>query len=607
MSKKNTIYQDLGKFFNINTYNNSELTKNKKIVIKGDSIDDVRKKGLELQQKSELEKKFFKNIDHGFQKAMQYEAARLPAYLDYEGMEYYPIIASALDLYMEEATLMNQEGKMLNIYSNNQRIKEALQNLFFNIVNVDTNLPYWVRNVVKYGDNFVLSLGEKGKGITNVRQMVNYEIERTEKMEDGKPVVKFKNRTTGDIHNIFEVLHFRLLGDSKYLPYGGSILNKIRRVWRQLILAEDSMLTYRLIRSADRRVYRIDVGNMDVDDIEEYIYKVASTFKKTQRVNFNDGQIDYRFNILGNDEDIYLPVRNGNSQTGVDTLPGMQNVDDIHDIEYLRDNLLTGLGIPKPFLSFQDASGGGKNMAQHDIRFAKKIVRIQRAMLQELNKLAVMHLFYLGFSKEEVYDFTLSLNNPSTQEETLRIELMQAKTNLYTDLTRTEGGIAAMSHTNAKRLLYNMSDEEIMIDLKQQRIERAVSQELENTAQIIKRTGAFDEVDKVYSSKQPMSSPFEDTQKSSEEGEMGGGDEFQSPSDLPEPEGLGDSYVKKYENLLNELSKTNNIQKTNNYIFDKNKKLNDNAKKIINEINNQYPTDKNDVLDDLNIEDLENI
>ena len=619
MANKNTAYQNLTKFFNINTYNTGDIDNSKRVILRGDSIEDIKRKGLELQQKTELERKFFKDIDHGFQKAMQYEAARLPAYLDYEGMEYYPIIASALDLYMEEVTNINDKGQMLNIYSNNFRIKESLEELMYDIVNVNVNLPFWTRSLVKYGDNFVNIYGEKKTGITNIRQLVNYDMERYEKVEDGKPVIRFKNRTSSELYNVFEVLHFRLLGDSRYLPYGSSLLNKVRRPWRMLVMAEDAMLTYRIIRAGDRRIYKIDVGNMDVDDIEEYIYKVATKFKKKPNINFDDGQIDHRFNILGNDEDIFLPVRNGNVQTGVDTLEGMKTTD-IHDIEYLRDNLFTGLSIPKPFLGFQDASGGGKNMAQHDIRFAKKVIRIQQCLLQELNKLAIIHLYLKGFTKEEVYDFKLSLNNPSTQEETLRVELLQAKTNLYNDLTRTEGGIAAMSHTNAKRYLYNMSDEEIILDLKQQKIERAVSQELENTPLTIKRTGMFDDIDNRYAPNEPLFSPDAEQSGGGDEPDMGGGDddEFQSPADLPEPEGLGDSYKRKnFNELIQELTdnkikkKDPNKEKITNDFVNKNKQLNEKTSQLILEMDgiikdkDSFNIKKTELDDDLDIDDID--
>ena len=505
--KGKTIYQELNSFLNLGgmdlqtaqpTVSASTPPKETKIIIKGTTPEEIHRKGLELQQKRELQNKFFRTTDRGFQKALQYEAARLPAYIDYEGMEYYPIISSALDLFMEESTTIGLNGKMLNIYSNKERIKMLLEEFFYDTVNVNVNLPFWVRNVVKYGDNFVLLYGERKKGITHVKQLVNYEIERFERIQNGKPLVKFKERMTGDEFNVFEIAHFRLLGDDKYLPYGSSVLNKVRRVFRQLVMAEDAMLTYRIIRAGEKKVFKIDVGNIDEDDIEEYIYKVATKFKKTAQVAPNDGQIDYRFNILGNDEDYFLPVRNANTQTGIDTLPGATNLDAIQDIEYLRDNLFVGLGIPKPFLSFQDAAGAGKNMAQYDIRFSKKINRIQQAMIQELNKMAMIHLYLLGYSGEDLSDFTLTLTNPSTQQELMKAELLREKAQTYTELTRAEAGIAAMSHTGAKRLLFNMSDREIVNDLKQQKMEKVVMQELMDSPVTIKKSGLFTDIDKRF-------------------------------------------------------------------------------------------------------------
>jgi hypothetical protein len=463
---KGTIYQEINQFFNRggfdtpdaqpNVSQSTPTSKEARIIIKGNSPEEIHKKGLELQQKRELQNKFFRTTDRGFQKALQYEAARLPAYMDYEGMEYYPLIASALDLFMEEATTIGMDGKMLNIYSNKERIKIHLEELFYDIMSINVNLPFWVRNTTKYGDNFVQIYGENKKGILTVRQLVNYEIERMDKFHNGRPIIKFKERISGNDFNIFEVAHFRLLADDKFLPYGSSALSKIRRVFRQLVLAEDAMLTYRIVRAGEKKVFKIDVGNIDDDDVEEYMFRVASNFKRAPQVDMNNGQFDYRFNILGVDEDYFLPVRNGNSVTGIDTLAGAENLDKIHDIEYLRDNLFTGLAIPKPFLSFQDAAGGGKNMAQYDIRFAKKIMRIQQAMIQELNKIAMIHLYYLGFDKEDLGNFTLTLNNPSTQQELLKTQLLREKAQTYSELTKSDnGGIAAMSHTEAKKLIFN--------------------------------------------------------------------------------------------------------------------------------------------------------
>ncbi len=643
---KLTIYQQLNKFLNLDGFGFHEQnpslqssvsaipSKENKVIIKGNTPEEIHKKGLELEQKRELQNKFFRTTDRGFQKALQYEAARLPAYIDYEGMEYYPIISSALDLFMEEATTIGFNGKMLNIYSNKERIKTILEEFFYDIVNVNVNLPFWVRNTVKYGDNFVLLYGERKKGITHVKQLVNYEIERFERIQNGKPFVKFRERMTGDEFNVFEIAHFRLLGDDKYLPYGSSVLNKVRRVFRQLVMAEDAMLTYRIIRAGEKKVFKIDVGNIDEDDIENYIYKVATKFKKIAQVAPNDGQIDYRFNILGNDEDYFLPVRNANTQTGIETLPGASNLDQIQDIEYLRDNLFVGLGVPKPFLSFQDAAGAGKNMAQYDIRFAKKISRIQQAIIQELNKMGMIHLYLLGYSGDDIKDFTLTLTNPSTQQDLLKSELMRDKAQTYTELTRNEGGIAAMSHTNAKRIIFNMSDREIVEDLKQQKMEKVIQQELQDSPVVIKKSGLFADIDKRYG--EPIEGmPAGGASGGTEQGGMPpagggmgappmggpeaggmppagggappmGGPETsglpnQSPSDLPPVVGDSvrsrrvlseDDYNKQIEKLVynssieperKKESKNKKIISENNKINDK---LNRDAENMINEIDN---------------------
>lgn len=649
--EKGTIFQRLNQFFDLDGFSFAPIEKggdNTKIIIKGNSPDDIKRKALEIEQQKKLQDKFFRTTDRGFQKALQYEAARLPAYIDYEGMEYYPIISSALDLFMEETTTIGPEGKMLNIYSNKERIKYLLEEFFYDIVNVNVNLPFWTRNLVKYGDNFVLLYGERKKGLTHVKQMVNYEIERFDRIQKGKPTVKFKDRMTGDEFNVFEIAHFRLLGDDKYLPYGSSILNKVRRVFRQLVMGEDAMLTYRIIRAGEKKVFKIDIGNLDEEDIEDYIYKVATKFKKTMQVQPNDGQIDYRFNILGNDEDYFIPVRNANVETGIDTLPGAQNLDEIQDIEYLRDNLFTGLGVPKPFLSFQDAQGGGKNMAQYDIRFAKKINRIQQSLIQELNKMAMIHLYLLGHDKEDLNNFTLTLTNPSTQQEMLKAELYREKAQVYTELTRGENGIAAMSHTEAKRLIFNMSDRQIVDDLKQQKMEKVVMQELADAPVAIKHSGLFADIDKRYADEE--AGEMGGQTGATEGGEMGGeggmppaelggeggglpamepggpatppaeGMPFQSPADLPpiQTEGMSQNVYDDYiENMI--FGKDNNYKqkkKTKEVLTEnetKNDSLNKNAENMISEIDDLLENSKSinkeydEEAEDVDIEDIENI
>jgi len=620
-NNKKTIYSQLNSFLNLDGFGfgaqqQKDTEQERKTIIKAETPEEINRIALEMQQREVIFDKFYKVQQHGFQKAMQYEAARQPAYVDYEGMEYYPLIASALDLLAEESTTIGDNGKVLNIYSKKERIKTILEDFFYGVANVNVNLHFWARNLAKYGDNFVYLLGEKGKGIRYVRQMVNFDIERKDEVKDRKARTIFRNRTTGDEFNLFEIAHFRLLGDDKYLPYGSSVLNKVRRVFRQLVMAEDAMLTYRILRAGEKRVYKIEVGNLDDKDIEAYVYKVATKFKKQQQVYNNTGQIDYRFNILGNDEDIFVPVRDGKS-TVIETLPGATNLDAIADIAYLRDNLFSGLGIPKPFLGFSGSAGEGKNLAQMDVRFAKKVNRLQQALIQELNKMAIVHLYLKGY-EDDLHEFSLTLNNPSTQADKLKTETMTAKIQLYTEATRNEGsGIAAVSHTWAKRNILGWSDKEIIDDFENQRMERAISQELQDTPVIIPKTGVFDDIDQKYGNpgaaaiqqQGPPPAPGEGQPESNQPPAGGATNAPQSPGDLPEPQGLvaggpaapapgaapkqesvrptKGRLAEDFTTLVNNLVSRQNVEsqkKTEEAFQSKNDALNKTAKQMINEI-----------------------
>jgi len=364
----------------------------------------------------------------------------------------------------------------------------------------------------KYGDNFVFLNIDDVHGVTGAKQMPNYEMERRESglfdMITGRETpnanvavadkVKFYWRGRDVEFNSWQIAHFRLTGDDRRLPYGTSILEKARRIWKQLILSEDSMLVYRVTRAPERRVYKIYVGNIDDADVPAYVNEIADRFKRIPITDPQTGQMDLRYNQLSNDQDFFIPVRSEDAPNPIDTLPGASNLDQIADIEYLRNNLFTALRVPKPFLGFDEATGEGKNLALQDIRFSRTINRIQQSMLQELNKIAIIHLYLLGFD-EDFDNFTLTLNNPSTQAEMLKIEHTQSKVTLYKDAVSDAGnGFAAMSMTRAKRDILGMSDDEIKKDLLEQRLEKAAAAELANSSNVIKHTGMFDIVDRVY-------------------------------------------------------------------------------------------------------------
>lgn len=428
---------------------------------------------------------------------------------------------------------LNEFGKMLQVFSDSKRVKTILENLFNNTLDINVNLPAWTRNCAKFGDNFLYLKSELGKGIVGVKQLPNIEIKREESsITDQKNIVRFLWQGKSMEFTSWQVAHFRLLGDDTRLPYGTSFLEKVRKIWKQLVLSEDAMLVYRITRSPERRVFKIDVGNLDDKDVEAYIQRVAQKLgKRTPQAentsNFTS-QVDVRFNTLSIDQDIFLPTRAGGGTTEIDTLPGAQNLDQIADIEYIQRKLFTAMRIPKAFLGFEEAIGEGKNLALQDIRFARTINRIQQSMIQELNKIAIIHLFMLGF-EDELDNFTLTLNSPSTQAEMLKIEQWKEKILLYRDMVSDAGnGFAATSMTWAKRNILGFSDDEINLDLNQQRIEKAAGKENDAPEQVI-HTGLFDNLDKRYQKKEGEETPAGEEDQEGGPGKIpgisGGGEE----------------------------------------------------------------------------------
>jgi hypothetical protein len=276
------------------------------------------------------------------------------------------------------------------------------------------------------------------------------------------------------------------------------MLEKARRIWKQLLLSEDAMLIYRTSRAPERRMFKVFVGNMNDDDVEAYVQRVANKFKREQIVDSKTGNVDMRFNQMAVDQDYFIPVRDPAAPDPITTLPGATNLSEIADIEYIQKKLLTALRVPKAFLGFEEVVGDGKNLALQDIRFARTINRIQKSMIAELNKIAIVHLFLLGF-EDELENFTIGLTNPSTQADLLKIDVWKEKVLLYKDLVADPGnGIQATSSTWAKKHIFGWSDDEVRLDLQQQRVERAVGEELKATPTVITKTGLFDNIDKLY-------------------------------------------------------------------------------------------------------------
>lgn len=339
-----------------------------------------------------------------------------------------PEIASAIDIYADEVTAVDEHGHMISIETENEEIKEILETLFFDILNVEFNLHSWIRNLCKYGDFVMFVDASETNGILNLLPIPINEIEREEGYDPNNPFAfRFRWLTQGNmILEAWQIIHFRLLGNDNFLPYGSSIIEPARRVWRQLILIEDAMLVYRIVRSPERRVFKIEVGNVKPDEIPRYMEQVKDGLKRNKIINQTTGRVDLRYNPLSVDEDYFLPHRDGKGSL-IETLPGGSFTGDIEDVQYIQNKMFAALKIPKSYLGYEGDVGSKATLAQEDVRFSRTIQRMQKIMISELTKIAVIHLYLLGYRGEDLVDYEIKMSNPSTIAEQQKLELWRVK------------------------------------------------------------------------------------------------------------------------------------------------------------------------------------
>jgi len=379
-------------------------------------------------------------------------------YVDYEMMDKDPIISSALDIYSDESTLKDQFGDILTIRTNNTRIQKILYNLFYDILNIEFNLWSWIRQMNKYGDFFLkLDIAEE-HGVINVRPFSSYEMERYEEFDEatGEYTIKFKNvADPNDHYETYEIAHFRMLSDSNFLPYGRSMLEGARKEFQKLMMLEDAMLIHRIMRAPEKRIFKIDIGNIPPNEVDSFMEQIINKMKKIPHIDPQTGNYNLKFNINNMLEDYYLPVRGGQSSTTIDTLPGM-TFTGMDDIEYVKHKMMAALKVPKPFLGYDEGVEGKTTLASMDIRFARTIERIQRIVLSELGKIAIDHLYTQGFGGEDLIGFELDLTAPSIIYDQQKVALMTEKVNL----ANTMKDMKLLSDRYIYEFIFNMSEDQ---------------------------------------------------------------------------------------------------------------------------------------------------
>lgn len=391
-----------------------------------------------------------------------FSSTKIDLYTDYESMDTDPIISSALDIIADESTLKNDVGDVLTIRTENDNVLKILRNLFYDILNIEYNLWPWIRNLVKYGD-FYLYLDVKDEiGVANTIPFSAYEVERQEGADpENIYMTKFIYEGPlgkGQFEN-YEIAHFRLLGDTNFLPYGKSFLENARKIYKQLVLMEDAMLIHRIMRAPEKRIFKIDIGNIPPAEVDQYMQNIMNHMKKIPIVDQTNANYNLKFNMQNMLEDFYLPVRGGQSGTEIDTLPGLQ-YQAIEDVEYLKSKLFAALKVPKPFLGYDEGAGEKSTLAALDIRFARTIERIQRIVVSELTKMAIVHLYAQGYENADLVNFELSLTGPSIIYEQEKIAMMKEKVDLAKNII--DAKVLSMNYIYSN--IFNLSGDEAMFE-----------------------------------------------------------------------------------------------------------------------------------------------
>ena len=476
-NQKNTKNQDselfkrLTKLFSgpIVNYNQSVQSRYKR--------NQMDKFGQKFTSAGGLEfKKSAYNPYENFSSKMMSNQNRADRYIDFDQMEYMPEIASALDIYADEMTTSNELTPMLTIKCPNEEIKTILHNLYNKTLNLESNLFSWCRNMCKYGDYFLYLDIDETLGIKSAIGLPSNQIERMDGKDNTNPnYVQFQWNSAGLTLENWQVAHFRILGNDKYSPYGTSVLDSARRIWRQLTLLEDAMMAYRITRSPERKVFYIDVGNIPAQEVEQFMQRVMTTMKRNQIVDQNTGRVDLRYNPLSVDEDYFIPVRGGVNNNKIDALPGGQFTSAIEDVKYLRDKLFAALKVPMSYLIRGDGASEDKaTLAQKDIRFARTIQRLQRVAVAELEKVGIIHLFTLGYRGSDLISFRLSLNNPSKIAALQELEHWKTKFDVAGSATEGYFSKRWIAHN-----IFGISDEEFLRIQREQYYDRKFNASLE--------------------------------------------------------------------------------------------------------------------------------
>ena len=409
----------------------------------------------------------FENLGFGiFQNEQQDYRNRKQRYSYFREMAATEIINRGLEIISDDSTQINESGDVIDIQTNDENIRIKLVDLFERL---DMNNELWsiFFETIKMGDNFyevVVDDYEKPKKIIALKYMEPEKVKRVEKNnqllyytyveEKLDEMTKEKKEENIFRYMPWQIIHFKI--DSKeFKPYGVSLLNSAIRTFRRLSLLEDVMLTYRISRAPERRVFYLDVGQSSTTEAKRFVEQVKNQYRSQAFID-EDGNINKRAHILSTTSDIFIPVRSDSTGTRIETLQGGEALNNIDDMKYFKDKILRTMNIPPAYLGDETDRSRG-SLSQLDIKFSKYVERIQAQIIRGLYKLCALELFFNKEKKDSLNNFKLALSKPSNIKEMTDIDFLNQKFSLVA----TVASVDMFSKEWILRKIMKFSDKEI--------------------------------------------------------------------------------------------------------------------------------------------------
>lgn len=386
----------------------------------------------------------------------------------------FPIIKGAIDIYAEEITSQDTNGRVFNIECDNKLIKTQLEECFFKNLNMNSRAYLINREICKFGNVYAYLVTRPKAGVVDLVFLPPETMVR-EQMFNPKNLEEYRFTWYGGANSIFspwEIVHWKNTEDIEMEPYGTSILRPIIDTWRRVVLIREALVIYRITRAPQKFLFKVGTDGMTGEEAFKFAQDLKKEITRKPLVNPETGEIDFKYNPMSIEENFFMPTYEG-SPSDVTVLEGASNLDQVEDYKIIKDDLFAGLKIPKSWLTFEEDLSNKSALSEEDVRFAKTIQKHQGQFVEGLVQIGLVHLYLNGASKEDLESFKIVMNNPSTVSEKKKIELVQARMDLAKSAwDYNNPGLNLMSYTGVLKNILKFTDEEIKETIKDQLIEK---------------------------------------------------------------------------------------------------------------------------------------